>query len=211
MQRRAAEDEVLRLEGRLCGTIPFARAVLGLRLAGQRRHVHLERSGDQPRIGREPVALAEQDQVAGHEIRGGDLELLAVAPHPRHGREVLPQRFGGPLRLDLLEEGEEGIEHDHRDDRDGQHRDPGDQRQSGGGPEEQRERVGELAEQLGGPADAGPALDQVRAVLLQPPGRLTAPEPGPSRPQVAEQVVEALLRIEVTAGLAGVGSIGAHR
>ncbi len=112
------------------------------------------RAGDQPRVGRQPVALRQQQQVAGHQLGGVDLAHLAVAAHAGPRRQELAQRLGRALGLALLGEREQRVEHDHGDDRDRQRRGAGDQRQRRGGPEQQRERVGELRGQLAEPVRA---------------------------------------------------------
>jgi Mrp family chromosome partitioning ATPase len=52
----------------------------GHRLARQGRQVHLHVARQQPRVRRQAVALGQQDDVPGHELRGADLGHRAVAP-----------------------------------------------------------------------------------------------------------------------------------
>ena len=106
------------------------RAQHGQRFAGERRHVALERATEQPRVGGHPVAFGEGDDVTGDEQRGLDLLLAAVADHRRVWWQVVLERLDRRLRLALLDERERGVEHDHRGDRHGQDRDPGDHAQA---------------------------------------------------------------------------------
>ena len=76
------------------------------------------------------------------------------------------------LGLQLLEEREHRIQDDHRDDRDRQRRELGQQGEPGGDPQQQRERVRELPAQRGKVPRPVVAANLVRAVLLEPPDRL---------------------------------------
>jgi hypothetical protein len=104
-------------------------------------------SYDDPPIGGNPIAGVEQHDIAGHHRRRGDLGGVAVATdggrldeHRPQGREA---RFGPTL----LDEPQDGVEHEHDGDDDGvlqlaDH--PGEH----GGPEQhQHEQVAELVEQ----------------------------------------------------------------
>jgi len=66
------------------------------------------------------VAGLEHDDVAGHELGGGDLDALAVAHHARgpgdHGLEGLR----GLFRRVLLEEADHRVEQHHPEDGDGE-------------------------------------------------------------------------------------------
>ena len=80
------------------------------------------------------------------------------------GREILLQRLDRPLRLSLLEEREPGVQHDHDDDRDRDRLDPGEHRQHGRGPEQQRQWMHELMEELSYQAMATAASQLVGTV-----------------------------------------------
>jgi hypothetical protein len=125
--QRAREREVLGLQRRGRRVRALGAARDGLGLAGQRRHVDLHGAGDQARVGREPVALGEQQQVAGHERRGLDLHERAAAPHACVGGQQVAKRLGRMLRLPLLREGERGVQDDHHHDRHGERQHAGGQ------------------------------------------------------------------------------------
>ena len=95
---------------------------------------------------------AEQHHVAGHEHRRRDLRLGAVPPHARLRRQQLLERLGGALGLQLLRVGERGVQQDHRHDRERERPVAAGQRQRGRHPQQQRERMRELARQLTQPA-----------------------------------------------------------
>jgi len=169
---RSREDQVRRLQRRHAGLGRAGQPRDRLRLAGQRRGVDLDRALDQARVGAQPVALVDQQQVPRHQLARVDLDPLAAAADARPRGQVLAQRLGRALGLQLLAEGEEGVEHDHRDDRRRQGEHPGGRREPGGEPEQQRQRVRELERQVAQPARPLAALDQVGAVLLEPAPRL---------------------------------------
>ena len=134
----------------------------GRRLAGQRRHVDLDRALDQPRVGGDSLALGDREDVARNEPGGVDLVELAVAEHPRLRRQVAPQRLDRALGLPLLGESEAGVEDDHDDDGDRHRGDPRHRSESGRAPEQQRQRMRELPRQLARPAPGGASLQLVR-------------------------------------------------
>ncbi len=89
----------------------------GHRLAGQRRFLDLQVDRvDHPRVGGHAVAGVEQDDVAGHDVPGRDLALVAVADDRCRRRGHPPQRFCRALGAVLLREPEQdGEQHDGRD------------------------------------------------------------------------------------------------
>ena len=198
---RAGEDEIVGVDQRRRRPAANRAARDRLRLARERRRIDLHRARDQPRVGGEAIALADQQQVARHQLCDFDLDRLFPAPYPRPRRQVLAQRLGGPLRLQLLGEGEDGVEDDHRDDRRRQGEDPGGGGKRRGDPEQQRQRVGELQPQVAEVARPPAPLDLVRPVLLEPPARLARGEAGAARPQMPEDQIEPLLGVEALAGL----------
>ena len=111
---------------------------------------------EQPRVGRDPVALLDQEHVAGHEPRRVDDLLVPVAQDPRLRGQVRGQRLDRALGLQLLGEREARVDHDHDDDRDRHGDDAGRPGERRGRPEQQRQRMGELARQLARPAPPAP-------------------------------------------------------
>jgi hypothetical protein len=112
---RAGEDEVTRLEHDVgLGLACLACDRHGL--AGQRRRVDLQASCDQSRVGRDPVALVEEDDVAGHELAGIYELAPFVAEDGDRVRQKCRQCLDRPLGLVLLQEREDGVEQDDGDD-----------------------------------------------------------------------------------------------
>ena len=127
----------------------------GVGLTGQGGLHHAQGSGrDQAGIGTDLVALAQDEDVAHHELGGGDDQPRAVAQH-RGGRLGHGGQGGdGVSGLVLLDEPEDGVEGHDGDDDDGVHRhalgalqDPGDGGDDDGGQQEVDERVVELAQE----------------------------------------------------------------
>ena len=132
---RAAEDEVARLEERRM-VKELGGAICRERLARQHREVDLERALEQTRVSRDPIARFEQEHVAGDELAGIDLAVMALAHHLATRRQIPLQRLHGPFRLLLLEEGEERVQDDHGDDRRREHCRDGYEREPRGDPEQ---------------------------------------------------------------------------
>jgi hypothetical protein len=194
---RAGEDEVLCLQRRRrgCGALGATRD--RLRLAGQRRHVDLHSSRDQARVGRQPVALGEQQQVARDQHGRVDLDQDARAPHAGARREQVAQCLGGVFGLTLLGERERRVEHDDDDDRRGQGDDARGERQAGGHPQQQGQRVRELVQHAAPPMPSRVAPDLVGSELQQTARGLAIVQPFGLRPQVGEQAPGVLLGIEL--------------
>ena len=81
------------------------------------------------------------------------------------GSSRAPRR---PLGLLLLHEREQRVEDDHRDDRAGEDGGARDEREGCGEPEQKRQRVDELLDELSRPASLGSAPELVRAVCDEP-------------------------------------------
>ena len=94
-----AEDQVARLERRDARVGELGVAIDGRRLAGQRRHVDLERSLEEPRVGGDPLALLDQQHVARDELGRRDPISSPVADHPCLRGEVGRKRLDRPLGL----------------------------------------------------------------------------------------------------------------
>jgi hypothetical protein len=67
--RRSHERQIASLQTRDPDIDQLGRAQHRLGLPSQRRHVNLDRALDQPDIGRHPLSLRHDDDVAGHELR----------------------------------------------------------------------------------------------------------------------------------------------
>ena len=150
--------------------------------ARQRRLVGVEIGLlDDAGVGRHPVTGLHQHDIAGHDLVGGDALALAIADHGRFGggeRHQRPHRALGPR---LLEEAEQRVEHDDRQDDDGLVgqrglarvlQQPLDHRDDRGHQQDDDEEILELLEQPLPPRCLRGALQPVRSVLLQTPLRL---------------------------------------
>ena len=115
---RTPEDEVIGLKRRGGRSGAEGSARYGLGLARQSGHVHLDGTVDQACVGREPVALGEQDEVPGHEGRRLHLHCPSRATDAGTGRQVTLEGLGGLLGLQFLDEGEDGVQDYDRDDGD---------------------------------------------------------------------------------------------
>ena len=76
------------------------------RLTRQRRRVQLEGTGEQSSVGRDAVALGDEQHITRHQRPSLDLPALTVAQHGGLRRQVRRERLDGPLRLLLLDERE---------------------------------------------------------------------------------------------------------
>ena len=125
---------------------------------------------------------------------------LAAAPVPEDRGalgQVALESFHGALGLPLLGEGEEGVQHDHRDDRDGEDRQLPDEGENCGEPQQEREWVRELPDKVVPPTASSPSPELVRAELDEPPLRLTRREPGRSSAEIPEEHLGGLLGVAV--------------
>jgi hypothetical protein len=149
------------------------------------RHQH-------PGVGRDPVALGQQDDVAGNQLHRWDAGLLPAPQDDRGLGQECRQRLGGPLGAVFLGEREQAVDDDHHDDRPAELRQLPHEGEPGRRPQHEREEVGELRDEL---ADrAGPLVlrEQVRADPGQPRRGLIGPEPVGLAPDVGEHRVRRL-------------------
>ena len=110
--------------------------------------------------------------------------------------QVAGQRLDRPFCLQLLCEREQGIEHDHGDDR--SHRAPGvptDEGERPGEPEQQRERMDKLCGELARPASAAASAQLVRPICDEATLRFTTGEPLWARPQISQEEIDRLPRV----------------
>ncbi len=161
---RTGEDEISCLQQRDVRVRDLRGSQHRHRLAGERRCVDLDRPREESGIRRDPLPLFDQQDVTGDQPGSLDGLLLAVAENLRVRREILLERLDRALGLSLLEEREPGVQHDHDDDRDRDRLDPSEHRQHGRGPEQQRQRMHELMEELSYQAMATAASQLVRTV-----------------------------------------------
>ena len=191
---RAAEDEVARLEqGVRARVARLARDRDGL--TGERGDVDLQPPADDPCVGRHPVALLEEQDVADdHGARIDDL-AAALAQDGHLRRQVRGKRLDGSLGLALLEQGEARVQQDDGDDGAGEYRRAGEPREHGRGPQEERERMDELDEDLMQPAPAAAPDDLVRPIDEQAPLGLACRQPVPARAERGEQQLFAGQRV----------------
>jgi hypothetical protein len=97
-----------------------------------------------PTVGRHLVALLQRHPIAADQLVGRELLQAAVAPYPHHRRQVLGQGLKGALSLEVLPEGEQGIDQNHRPDRPAQLGGPGDEGQGARHPQQQGHEVEQL-------------------------------------------------------------------
>ena len=95
----------------------------GLGLGGSHRFtregclVDQERAGlEQPEIGGDAVSGFDEDNVAGHDLAGGDARAAPVAQHVGARRDHAADGVERVLGLALLDEADNGIDEDHGDD-----------------------------------------------------------------------------------------------
>ncbi len=193
---RPGEDEILGVEQARRRAAALRASGERLGLAGQRRHVDLERAVDQPRVRGQPVALAQHHDVAGNERRRVDLADRSGATDTHARGQHLREGLRRPLGLELLREREDGVEHDHGDDRRRQDRRARQERQQRRDPQQRGERVGELPRELAQMARPRPARDLVGPVLREPAVDLAPCQAFAGRPQIAQQRIDAFLGIE---------------
>ena len=117
--RRAGIDHARAVSDRQ-GSRPHRRARLLDRQRLARQGRLLEREVDrlaEPSVGRNPVSRPQLNEVARDELAGGHVAFPAGADDGRSRRSQLAQCFHGSLGAVLLDEPEQGREHDdHRDD-----------------------------------------------------------------------------------------------
>ena len=196
---RAAEDEFTRVEQRTGGVRELGRAEHRLRLARHRRQIDIDCPIEQPGVRRDPIALLDQEHVAGHKRAGVDLLPTTVPEYVGLLGEVAPKGFDGLLCLALLDEGEEGVEQHDRHDRDCERGRTADQREHSGHPEQQRKRVYELLRELPWPARTPASRQLVGSVCDEPPISLAACKTLGAGAKIAQQSFDRFARIHVDA------------
>ncbi|MPM35865.1 hypothetical protein SDC9_82459 [bioreactor metagenome] len=97
----------------------------------------------------------------------------------------------------FLQEGEAGVQEDHRHDGAGQRAGPGDVAERGGDPQQQRQRLSELPEHLPGPLPTPASRQHVRPVHDLAPFGLPAGQPSARRAQVTQEPVHGASRIDL--------------
>ncbi len=188
------EHRVGRIDQPVRGVDAAGRSDHRHRLAGQRREIHLDTAVDQPRVRRDPVALRHHEHVAGDQVDRRDCGGGAVAQDARLQRQVARQGLHRSLRLTLLKERHRSVDHDHHDDRPAQHRRAGDVGQHRGHPEQQGERVRELAQDLTRPARTSRDRQRIGSLDRQASRRLPAAEALRARPEVPQEESDRLAR-----------------
>ncbi len=140
------------------------------RFPGQRRHVQFQIAAHQSAIGRYPVALVQQHDIAGDNVRGRHRAHQPGAAHPGLRRQVPSQCLDGPTGLAFLQECESGIQPDDDQDGPGQlHRtcDVGQHRRE---QQQHGQRMSELSGQRARPGRAAARVQFVWSEPLQPSG-----------------------------------------
>jgi hypothetical protein len=164
------------------------RGVLGdrLALAGQRRLGNDQRCRlDQAGVRADGVALAQDEEVAGHDVGGRDADLPSVPNHAGGRRGHPLQRRHRLLRLPLLHEPQHGV----RDDDDGDHdrlerralralERPGHDGDDDGCEQQVDERVGELGQELPPGRHLGRGIEAIGADACEAVRSLSGREPG---------------------------------
>ena len=146
----------------------------GCGVAGQGREVDLERPLEQLCVGRNAVALAEQEHIARNEPRCLDELRAPVADNGGLHGQVAGKRLDGALGLPLLRERKQRVEDDHRQDRDPEHGRAGQEGKADCDPQQERQRMGELLDELARPAAPTQPHELVAAVDDEPPLDLPA-------------------------------------
>ena len=132
-------------------------------LARERGRVDLERACEQARIGRDAIAFAHDHDVARHEVASFDLAALPVAHDHRVLREIAAERLHGLACLLLLGEGKRRVECDHDEDGDRDDGAAGDESKGSGAPQQQGERMRQLARKRARPRGPAALHELVRA------------------------------------------------
>ncbi len=147
-------------------------------LAGERGLLDLERRRDaDPPVGGDAVARLHEHDVAGHELRGVDLDGLAVPPDPRDRLHHLGEGLDALLRLRLLTQPDDRVQDGEAREQDGRAHVVRDD-----GVDDRRGKQDDLHEVLVLPDEcAEPGLllrrrELVRSVVLEPPPRLVGGE-----------------------------------
>ena len=193
--RGSAEHEISCVEQRATRIALVGRAKHGLRLPGERRHVDVDRALEETRVRRDPVALDDEQDVAGHELARVDGRAVRIADDRCLDREVEPQRLDGAFGLTFLHEREQRVQDDDQDDCDAEDGRDSDEREHRSRPEQQRERMCELLQELTRPTATAMALELVRPVRRKAPLGLPTRQPFGAGAKIAEEELDALARL----------------
>ena len=82
-----------------------------LRFAGESRLVYAHRPAEEPDVGRNDVAGADADNVAGDQLVGRNELPGRIPPHAGHDLQAFPQRRHDAGRAPLLRETQHGVDH----------------------------------------------------------------------------------------------------
>ncbi len=168
------------------------------RFARQRRLVDAQLAGvHELGVRGDTVAGCEQEQVPGHDVLGRDLDRIAVPADADAEREDPAEGRHRLLGAVLLGEREAGVDRDHHHDRHGERRGPAELGQHRGQPQQQRQRVDHLVEQLAPPRTPAAADQLVRPVGDQPAPGLPVAQPLAAAAQVTQQPLERFLGVHV--------------
>ena len=86
-----------------------------MRLAGERALIDPQsRRREELAVGRDLIALADLDDVAGHQIVAARRSLAGGTQHSDHRREHVLERLDGALGAVFLEEAEDAVDDDRR-------------------------------------------------------------------------------------------------
>jgi hypothetical protein len=122
--------------------------------------------------GRCPVSLANDDQIAWHELGGRDRALAAATDDGRRQLDRAAQRQQRPLGPGFLEEAEDSVEHDNRRDDARLEPLPDHRRDCRRCQKQARERIRELPDRNPDVARPLGAAKQVRAESFEPVNRV---------------------------------------
>ena len=120
-------------------------------------------------------------------------------------RQVSGECLDRSLGLHLLGEREPSVDQDHHHDRHRDRDDPCRPRQARGHPQQQGQGMHELPPQLPRPAPAPPPHQHIRTKLHQTAVRLARGQPGQRAPQITQQQINALRRIDRAGPLRAAG------
>ena len=185
--RRATEHKVAGDQARNVHVLEFGRSQHRYRLARERREIDLNRAGQQPHVGRDPLALLQQHDISRDQLNRLNHPRRAVAKNGGVLGHVPRQRLDRALGLQLLNERERRVQNDHE-----HHRDPDglaadQERQPSRQPQQQRQRMGQLTRKLTRPLHTAATSQRIRAVLNQPAVRLARGQAPRRRVQVTQQ------------------------
>ena len=142
----AGEDHVLLVaQGHLAGGDGLGGLLHALALSGEGAFVDLQGEilQDAP-VGHDHVAGLQQDDIAGDDLRRGNLELGAAPQHLGVGRGHGLEALQGFFRLDILHRAQHRVENQHGEDDDGAFHVARQRRNHGGDHQNDHQQVFEL-------------------------------------------------------------------